>query len=171
VASHVSDSTGLIVEHGRGRIRVDARHALHLHLADGAGSQDGLAPKAASEGVGVGDHGLMLASSLEQQQLLCVEGERSYRVTPLGSDWFRIYFAVDVVELARNRRPLARRCLDWTERRPHLAGALGALLLERRWLTRVEDSRCLRVSPRGAAELARLGVGAPASMQSSAVSG
>ena len=108
-----------------------------------------------------GAQAVALASSLVQQRLLSVESERSYRVTPLGSDWFRSHFAVDVVELARSRRPVARRCLDWTERRPHLAGALGALLLERmlerRWLTRVDGSRCLRVSPRGAAELARYG--------------
>ena len=51
------------------------------------------------------------------------------------------------------RRPLYRCCLDWTERRPHVAGALGAALLrfylEERWLARVRDSRKLVVTTRG----------------------
>ena len=52
-----------------------------------------------------------------------------------------------------SRRPLFRCCTDWTERRPHVAGALGAALLRRykdeRWLDAVEDSRKLVVTPRG----------------------
>jgi DNA-binding transcriptional ArsR family regulator len=49
-------------------------------------------------------------------------------------------FGVDVAGLAGGRRPLASACLDWTETRPHLAGALGAALcaalFERGWLAR-----------------------------------
>jgi hypothetical protein len=37
---------------------------------------------------------------------------------------------VDFTAARASRRPLARACLDWTERRPHLAGALGAALLD-----------------------------------------
>jgi hypothetical protein len=51
------------------------------------------------------------------------------------------------------RRPLVRACTDWTERRPHLAGALGAALLdamlERGWLKRRPDGRALNRTPRG----------------------
>ncbi|OJU17816.1 MULTISPECIES: helix-turn-helix transcriptional regulator [unclassified Sphingomonas] len=57
------------------------------------------------------------------------------------------------------RRPLCRPCLDWSERRPHLAGVLGAALLERLldrgWIARVDGSRAIRVTPPGAAELRR----------------
>src|SRR5262245_53793625 len=60
---------------------------------------------------------------------------------------------VDVRVLESGRRPLVRACVDWTERRPHVAGALGAALLdsllERRWLTRRGDGRALRVTPVG----------------------
>jgi hypothetical protein len=53
----------------------------------------------------------------------------------------------------RSRRPLARECLDWSERRLHLAGALGAALLaaliEREWLARVPSGRALRVTNEG----------------------
>jgi len=67
---------------------------------------------------------------------------------------------IDVVALESSRRPLFRCCTDWTERRPHIAGALGAVLLrhylEQRWLVPVEDSRKLIVTPRGREMFARL---------------
>jgi DNA-binding transcriptional ArsR family regulator len=60
---------------------------------------------------------------------------------------------IDLAALESSRRPLFRCCTDWTERKPHIAGALGAALLrhylEQRWLLRVEDSRKLVVTPRG----------------------
>lgn len=60
---------------------------------------------------------------------------------------------IDLAALESSRRPLFRCCLDWTERRPHIAGALGAALLrhykEKRWLVPVEESRKLVVTPRG----------------------
>ncbi len=53
----------------------------------------------------------------------------------------------------RSRRPLCRTCLDWSERRPHIAGQLGAALLDmmlaRGWLLRCNDSRALRLTPAG----------------------
>lgn len=65
---------------------------------------------------------------------------------------------IDLDALARSRRPLCRACLDWSERRHHLAGALGASLLEhflaRGWLRRNRDSRALVVTARGQCELA-----------------
>ena len=52
-----------------------------------------------------------------------------------------------------SRRPLFRCCTDWTERRPHVAGSVGAALLrhfkQQRWLATVEESRKLVVTPRG----------------------
>jgi DNA-binding transcriptional ArsR family regulator len=59
----------------------------------------------------------------------------------------------------RSRRLLCRPCLDWSERRPHLAGALGTALLERLlslgWIKRVERSRELRISAGGTTKLVR----------------
>ena len=55
------------------------------------------------------------------------------------------------------RRPLTRTCLDWSERRPHLAGGLGAALLgsllARGWVARRPGGRALRVTDAGAAGL------------------
>jgi DNA-binding transcriptional ArsR family regulator len=66
---------------------------------------------------------------------------------------------IDVVELSAGRRPLARRCLDWSERRHHLAGALGAALATRffelGWIERLPTSRAVRVTPKGREGLAR----------------
>jgi DNA-binding transcriptional ArsR family regulator len=60
---------------------------------------------------------------------------------------------IDVAALGSARRPLFRCCTDWTERRPHVPGALGAALLvhytRERWLLRVPESRKLLVTPRG----------------------
>ena len=53
----------------------------------------------------------------------------------------------------RSSRPLCRPCLDWSERRPHVAGKLGAeicaLYLKKGYVRRIEDSRALDVTPRG----------------------
>ena len=70
---------------------------------------------------------------------------------------------IDVDALRSLRRPLSRCCVDWTERRPHLGGSLGAALLrafkERRWLAPVRDSRRLDVTALGrSAFVERFGV-------------
>ena len=55
---------------------------------------------------------------------------------------------------SRNARPYCRPCLDWSERKPHLAGRLGAMIcshcLENGWLNRVAGMRALAISPDGA---------------------
>lgn len=67
---------------------------------------------------------------------------------------------IDAAALESSRRPMFRCCTDWTERRPHIAGALGAALLrhykEKRWLLPVEESRKLVVTPRGREMFVRL---------------
>lgn len=70
---------------------------------------------------------------------------------------------VDVDETQKLRRRFAYACLDWSERRPHLGGGLGAALLQvatkRKWVVRDLDSRAVRVTTAGQREmLARFGV-------------
>jgi DNA-binding transcriptional ArsR family regulator len=64
---------------------------------------------------------------------------------------------IDVGTLPRRGRPLARPCMDWSERRYHLAGSLGAALtgelVRRGWLRPREGSRIVAVTPAGAAGL------------------
>ena len=73
--------------------------------------------------------------------------------------------AIDLAALESSRRPLFRCCTDWTERRPHVAGALGAALLRRymdeRWLATVDGSRKLVVTPAGRSAFARFFALAP----------
>jgi DNA-binding transcriptional ArsR family regulator len=75
-----------------------------------------------------------------------------------GQAWLA-HFGVDVASLEVLRRPLARACLDWSERRPHLAGALGAAitarLLETAWVRRVRGGRAVRVTDAGRRGFAR----------------
>lgn len=62
-------------------------------------------------------------------------------------------FGIDVTELRRARRRFAGACLDWTERTPHLNGALGAAitarLAELGWIERGRHRRAVRVTPAG----------------------
>ncbi|POM27219.1 HTH-type transcriptional regulator CmtR [Actinomadura rubteroloni] len=85
-----------------------------------------------------------------------------YRVSDAGRAWFA-RFGVDVAALPP-RRPLVRYCVDWTEQRHHLSGALGATLLDRLfalgWLRRGASPRVVHVTDAGVTGLAEtLGVG------------
>ena len=62
-------------------------------------------------------------------------------------------FGIDLSAARSRRRIFCRPCLDWTERRPHLGGSVGAALAQRcfdlGWLERMRDSRALLVTPKG----------------------
>jgi DNA-binding transcriptional ArsR family regulator len=88
--------------------------------------------------------------------------DSSCGLTPLGRARFDA-LGLDVDGAQALRRRFAFACLDWSERRPHLAGALGAALLrralQRKWVAQDLDSRVLRITATGKRELAaRLGV-------------
>ncbi|ARP69464.1 ArsR family transcriptional regulator [Streptomyces pluripotens] len=76
--------------------------------------------------------------------------DTGFALTDSGLDWFG---SAGIVLDRTGRRPLARACLDWTERRPHLAGAAGAALcrhaLEAGWCVRIGTERAVRVTPAG----------------------
>src|SRR5262249_36201591 len=80
-------------------------------------------------------------------------------VTGKGAKLFRD-LGIDTRELRQQRRAFARQCPDWSERRPHLAGALGAALLEgmfqRGWIARVRSSRVVRVTAIGREDVYKL---------------
>lgn len=101
--------------------------------------------------------GVELARALDRRGVVGAES-----VTASGARWFEREMRIDVAELNATRRTLVRTCLDWTERRPHIAGALGASMLahflEERWLARIRGTRALRVTPRGREGFARLGI-------------
>ena len=80
-------------------------------------------------------------------------------VSPRGRDELSaLGVAVPDIESPAAARKFAYPCVDWSERRDHLAGGLAVLMLERfidqQWLRRVEGSRALRLTPSGARQLA-----------------
>jgi hypothetical protein len=74
-------------------------------------------------------------------------------VVTLPGTKFLVEFGIDIEALHKHRRMFCGPCLDWSERRPHLAGALGAALARRLfelgWIERVRDTRALTVSATG----------------------
>ena len=161
-------SAGLVVHEHQGRHRyvrlADAQVAeLIEYLAAHAPAQP-TGPRslrAASVGAAMArartcyDHlagtlGVDLADVLTERGLL--RRDDGWLVTPGGLDWLA-GLGIDVDHVRGARRPFARPCLDWTERRPHLAGAAAAAvcqhLLETRWIERIGSGRAVRLTPAG----------------------
>jgi DNA-binding transcriptional ArsR family regulator len=103
---------------------------------------------------------VQLAQRLEEEGVLAPAGagEREYALGPQAQGWMQ-RFGIDFTS---RRGVLGRRCMDWTERRPHIGGALGVTLfdsfLDRGWLARKRDTRALRVTDRGLRGFRELGV-------------
>ncbi|MEW2634016.1 helix-turn-helix domain-containing protein [Streptomyces sp. NPDC048389] len=76
--------------------------------------------------------------------------DTGFALTEAGTGWFA---ELGVPLDGAGRRPLARGCLDWTERRPHLAGLAGARLcrhaLDSGWCVRIGSERAVKVTPDG----------------------
>lgn len=92
-----------------------------------------------------------IIGALQGQNVLTSDKE-DFVVTANGADWLR-EFGIEIKKLRRQRRAFARKCLDWSERQHHLAGALGAAifqeLLKRKWLVRSSTGRTVRVTLEG----------------------
>ena len=98
-----------------------------------------------------GDLAVGMLESLTARDLI-VEANETLTLTPAG-EAFMAALGLDLPALCGQRRPLCKGCLDWSVRRTHLAGALGAALLERffslGWAAREPGTRLVRFSPRG----------------------
>jgi len=92
------------------------------------------------------------------------ERDSAYELTTRGEKTLAS-LGVDVAAARAHRRSFARACLDWSERRPHLAGSLGAAvadaLFAQGWVRRRPLDRGLIVTANGIAELRLLGVEVP----------
>jgi DNA-binding transcriptional ArsR family regulator len=104
-----------------------------------------------------GEMGVALFDGLVEQRLIA-SGD-ALRLTRRGRE-FAGNFGIDIDGLSRERRPLCRTCLDWSMRRHHLAGALGAAFLQRfydlKWARRGRDSRAVLFAPDGERKFQRL---------------
>ncbi len=97
-----------------------------------------------------GDLGVALLDGLVASGVLL--DDETLTLTPAGE--IRMAdLGIDTAALRKARRPVCKRCLDWSVRRSHLAGSLGAALLQRiyalGWARRVEGSRIVAFTPAG----------------------
>jgi len=170
---------GLLVERRQGRHRylqlADPEVAtlledLSARLAPAARNVKGLRASTAHEALRRGrtcyDHlagrlGIAVTDAMAEAGLLDVAG--GFALTAAGRQWLTGPVGIDPAALRPGRRPMARACLDWTERRQHLAGVAGARLCERLlgrgWVIRVGSGRAVRTTPEGRTALRdRLGI-------------
>jgi DNA-binding transcriptional ArsR family regulator len=99
--------------------------------------------------------GIAVTEALVGRDLLRPADDKLYDITPAGRAWFED-LGLDLSTL-RSKRGAARQCLDWTERRHHLAGPLGVALLSRMtalgWIETATDSRAAKATTLGRARL------------------
>jgi len=102
--------------------------------------------------------GVAITDAMTSAGLLDQDG--GFALTDAGIAWLTSEIRVEPDGLRAGRRPLARACLDWTERRPHLAGVAGAricaLFRDSGWTVRVGNTRAVRLTPAGDAALRRM---------------
>ena len=122
------------------------RHGAYICLSATAATRPALAGAAVPS----------LAAGLALRWLSRRAGDVTYDLTPAGIAGFAA-LGVDVEAARALRRRLAFACIDWSERTPHLGGALGAALLhlalKRAWVSRDLDSRTLTLTSRGRRDL------------------
>jgi len=98
-----------------------------------------------------GRFGVAIADALRVTGSTIVH-DRDVEITPEG-DRRLACLGVDVARLRQDRRPLCRHCMDWSERRPHLAGLVPTQILRSAltsgWIERFKDTRAVRVTSEG----------------------
>jgi hypothetical protein len=104
-----------------------------------------------------GKLGVEVTSALERQKIIRPAG-KAFEVTDSGLDWLD-ELQIDWRQLKLEKREFALQCLDFTERRPHLAGAVGSALCARMialgWLVKSRVRRSVRLTAEGRMELSK----------------
>lgn len=104
-----------------------------------------------------GDRGTQMYDALMKRGVLVHRGA-ALELTAQGRGFVE-EFGIDLAALPKSRAPMCRDCLDWSERRSHLAGQLGRAMLARiedmGWARRVKGTRVVRFTPQGDAAFAR----------------
>ncbi len=103
--------------------------------------------------------GVLITESLVNQKLINFLGDKEYEVPSRGAKWFGEW-GIDCDALRGQRRSFSRPCLDWSERKYHLSGSLGAALLEKmiesHWIRRTAHSRVIVITAKGKENMAAL---------------
>ncbi|CAG1008927.1 MAG: helix-turn-helix transcriptional regulator [Rhizobiaceae bacterium] len=105
-----------------------------------------------------GTMGVALLDGLCARGIIERKGER-LELSARGAPFFA-GIGIDVGALREGRRPVCRACLDWSVRRSHLAGSLGAAIydmaISAKWARREEGGRAIRFTPKGKETFSRL---------------
>ena len=105
-----------------------------------------------------GDHAVAMLDGFPGARVLTQAGDE-IRLGKAGPAHFAA-LGIDTDAFGRQRRPICRACLDWSVRRSHLAGALGAAILDKiiaeKWARRDPESRAIVFSPKGRRSSRRL---------------
>ena len=103
-----------------------------------------------------GSMGVKITTAMLKKEVIR-EMDEKYVVTGEGEVWFEC-FDINIPELQKMKRRFAYPCLDWSERKHHIAGALGAAILnaflQKDWLRKKKHTRVLLITPTGKMELA-----------------
>ncbi|TPM35480.1 winged helix-turn-helix domain-containing protein [Mesorhizobium sp. B2-3-5] len=103
-----------------------------------------------------GEQAVAMLDRLVEKDIL-LRDDNEIRLGPSAASHFA---AIGIDVDARPRRPVCRACLDWSVRRSHLAGTLGAAILDKilaeKWARREKDSRAVIFSPPGKAAFERV---------------
>jgi DNA-binding transcriptional ArsR family regulator len=98
-----------------------------------------------------GELGVAVTDAMIERGYLVLDADAG-ELTAQGSG-FLVDIGIDVTTPVRSRRAFCRPCLDWSERRPHLAGAVGAALctlsFDKGWIRRIDGTRAVAVTPKG----------------------
>lgn len=150
------DDVADLIEAFAARAHRTARGPAHFDGLRSATKQAALARARTCYDHLAGSLGVAVTDALLARGLL--SRRRGWALTADGEAWLES-LGVDVENARAARRPLVRTCVDWTERRPHLAGGAGAALCDRffatRWIERIGSDRAVRLTPAGDRELRR----------------
>ena len=106
-----------------------------------------------------GQLAVQIAEAMLARGIIVRRENKVFKVTKSGRDWLK-EFGITVHDRDLNDARFARQCLDWTERRHHLAGRLGSALFSRlrelRWIAPIRDSRAVRITLEGQKNLHRM---------------
>lgn len=98
-----------------------------------------------------GNVGVQLTDSLKQRGII-QETNEGFAVTESGEAFFES-LQINIAQVKKKRRSFSHKCLDWSERRHHLGGALGNALLDRlvelQWVQRVPKTRAVSITSEG----------------------
>jgi DNA-binding transcriptional ArsR family regulator len=101
-----------------------------------------------------GKIGVALADSLLEQNII-IEKNNVFEISTEGEKWFSD-FGINIEEAQKQKRIFLKPCLDWSERRYHIAGSIGTLLLnkmlEQDWIRRTKNSRAIIITGKGEKE-------------------